>query len=610
MSQATVKHAVDTWVNQVLPTQNYKTKLRMTLRTQASNNKYGFIHFNRPWPTGATIISAKLRLYAAEAWAGSNTITVQRPNAKWGINRINYNNMPGVVAGTATLTQSGTADGALYEVDVTTLVQAVASGAPWYGFRIAHSSTADVHIHSAQSSNGDKRPTLFVVWSDAPDEPDNLRPAGGRSVSPGKQWLSWTFSDVSGDQNLAAVQVQFGASEAALNAGTATFDTGTVASSEPELDLSTTAFVATVNGATSWWRCRNQDGAGLWSPWADAVSYVSTTKGVLTITSPTTGIQDGSPTVTWTFTGQTQRAYQVILAKASAPKEWIYDSGKVTSTSLSHNIPFRTIIDASVNYIVTVRVWDTITREAIPNDTVYVEASTASIPISYGATAAVTGLTATPDLLRPKMDLNFSRSSAPDQFQLQRSSDGGVTWRYIDEALPSEITAGGTAYTWTDPTAAQYVQYQWRVIAVVGGVGSNSAPTVSGIVARLCPVLMRKDATDACFFMNPERDRQRFNVQGLHERMTGPPVLVTQRVGGQGGHVRGRFVSEAPGGAYTPAVQKASFLSMEADSGQRMVLSIANETLEVVAYNFNIDTITDSGGVTYVAEFDWVEFPS
>jgi hypothetical protein len=297
-----------------------------------------------------------------------------------------------------------------------------------------------------------------------------------------------------------------------------------------------------------------------------------------------------------------------MIGLSTDPNNWLYDSGKITSTSLSHAIPFGVITDASASYIIRVRVWDTINREAIPNDTVYVESTTAALAISYGATAAVTGLSATADPLLPKITLNFSRTTAPDQFQLQRSTDGGTTWTYVAEALPSEITAGGTAYAWVDYGAAPYVQYQWRVLAVTGGIQSTGAPTVSGFIARLCPVLMRTDGTDACFFMNPERDRQRMGVQGLHERMAGPPILVTQRLGGQGGHVRGRFVDEAPGGStYTAANQRKSFLQLEKDSGQQMKLAIANETLTVLAFNFNIDVITDTQGVTYLAEFDWIE---
>jgi hypothetical protein len=88
--------------------------------------------------------------------------------------------------------------------------------------------------------------------------------------------------------------------------------------------------------------------------------------------------------------------------------------------------------------------------------------------------------------------------------------------------------------------------------------------------------------------------------------MVGPPVLITQRVGGQGGTVSGRFVDGTPTG-YTAKQMKQSFLALEKDSGQKVIVGIADETIVARAYDFNIDTIVDSNGVTYQASFSWIE---
>ena len=48
-----------------------------------------------------------------------------------------------------------------------------------------------------------------------------------------------------------------------------TFDSGTVASSTPELDLNTTSYAALTDGQVIYWRVRVQDMAGLWSLWSD-----------------------------------------------------------------------------------------------------------------------------------------------------------------------------------------------------------------------------------------------------------------------------------------------------------------------------------------------------
>jgi hypothetical protein len=761
-----VKNAADTWVNQNAAAKNYNQKSRLFIRSQASNNKYAWLYFNKPWPAGATIISAKLRLYSADAWTGSTTLTVQRAAAKWGVNKVNYNNMPGVTGATASVTQSGTNPDELYEIDVTALVQAVANGAPWYGFRVSTNRTGDSSFHSAQSPKGNKRPVLIVTWSDAPDQADGLSPAGGRSISIASPILTWEFSDPSGDQNHAQVQVQFGASEALLNAGTATWDSGQIPSESPQLDLSqlvnlladpgfesgaapsgwtitngtaangtttprsgtrnmavtataagsvtiespkyavtpgmlasarayfraaTTgrtigvyarwrtaagvyisdtpvanitdntagytlgasasgiapptaglvsflavisgaaagevhylddgdvswgmgpAWTPTVAGAQPWWRSRSFDGAGLPSPWSLAVQYTHTAKGVLTITSPAAPasnfLWEGSPTVSWTFTGTTQKAYQVAIALTSDPENWLWDSGKITSADTSVAIPFGIIKDASVSYRILVRIWDTVNREAIPNDPVYVEA-TRDATIAYdNAVATVTSLAAVSDAVWPIEHLTFIRATAPDYFQLQRSEDGGTTWYYVDEKLPSEITAGGTNYAWDDVGPAPYVAYVWRVVAVVAGKQSGTNPTVSGQVRRLAPFLMRKDGTDGVCFINPQRSRQFLDIQELHERMDGAPVLVTQLLGGSAGHVSGRFVDNQPDGV-TAKTMKQRFLRLRRDSGQKMKLAIADETLDVYAYNFKIDSVTDASGITYAAEFDWVEATS
>jgi hypothetical protein len=46
---------------------------------------------------------------------------------------------------------------------------------------------------------------------------------------------------------------------------------------------------------------------------------------------------------------------------------------------------------------------------------------------------------------------------------------------------------------------------------------------------------------------------------------------------------------------------------MEKDSGQKMKVVIVNETIDAVAFNFNLDTLVDNDGITYTADFDWIE---
>lgn len=367
------------------------------------------------------------------------------------------------------------------------------------------------------------------------------------------------------------------------------------------------------NGQVAW-RVRTRDSAGSMSSWSASELMGYAVKGNLTITSPAAPpnnfIWEGSPVVTWTFTGQTQRAYQVIVADASDPNTWLWDSGKITSGEQQAAIPFRIIKDASKTYIFIVRVWDALSRESLPGDPAYVEASV-SATVSYDNTVtAVTALASSSDAFLPVMHLTFSSAAAPDYFQLQRSADGGATWEYRRELLPGEASTGGTGYQIDDNGASPYAQYQWRVLRVVNGKQSGNNLTTSGSVRRLAPFLMRKDSTDAVCFLNPKRDKNKNDIQALYMTQDGPPVLVTQRLGGEMGHVEGRFTDNDAMNGVTADMQRDRFERLRLDSGVEMTLYIANQSFNVIAYNFQIDTLTDMAGVTYFASFDWFEVPA
>lgn len=607
----TLKNAVDTWVNQNANTKNYGNGTRLQMKSGASVNKNALIFFSRPWPAGSTIVSAKLGLFSGTTFAGSTTITVQRTAAKWSVNRVSYggpNGQPGVTGATASTTQTGAVAGSLWEIDVTALLQAVADGGGWYGFKVTTNNTSDNWFHSAQAVKGSLRPYLLVTWSDQPDQPDSLSPAGNRAVSLNKPTLRSSFVDLTGDVTMASIQVQIDA----LNDFTTgiDFDSGEVATSIPQLDLSGTAYAGLADGASTWWRDRVKDGAGLWSAWSDPVQFSRFSKGTLTITTPASAtpvVYEPSPDIAWTFTGRTQKAYQVIISTPGDANNWIWDSGKVTSTATTCTVPFGTI-DATSTYRVTVRIWDTIDRETTPNDPVYVEA-TRDFTIAYdGAVTAPAAFGMSSDTVLPVAHLTFTRAATPDTWVLMRSDDGGTTFKFVGEYVGSSLSTGGTNYALDDTTAGMYKQYVWKILAVVGGHMSASSPTVSGTVRRLAPFLMRTDQTDAVCFMNPKRSRAFNDVQELYETLGGAdPVLVTQKLGRLTGHVEGTFNDNILTGV-TADQMLNRFLRMRKDSGVKMVVAIANDTYTAVAFNFQYETLTDSGGITYWASFDWVEW--
>ncbi len=607
-----VKQASDSWVNENRPNKRYGSKVRLYLSATASNQKQAFIYFSKPWPFGARIISAKLRVYAGDDLSGSTTLTCQRvTEKKWDQDTIKWSNRPGVSGVSATAAKTGIIAGDMLEFDVTAQVQAVANGGPWYGFRITTNRSVDWYLHSAQAGKGAYRPQLVVQWSEAPDQPTNLQPSGGRAVSLAKPVVSCDYNDRTGDNAIDAMKVQTGASEAAVEAGTPAWDSGWQTVTTPSLDLSTTTFPGASAVTPTYWRCFVRDEDGNESVASDVESFILTAKATVTMTSPTGGsVYDHSPTVAWTVTGGTQRAYQVIVTRTFDPNDWLWDTGKITDSSTnSINIPEGIMNDLAETYRIIVRVWDNVERVATANDPVYIDA-VADVVFAYDNTVTgISNLAAVSDAWKPTEHLTWTRSSAPDSFLIQRSHDNGTTWRYVEELLPSEVTAGGTNYAWDDASVAPYSPYLWRVSAVVAGRQSTPSGPVSGEVRRLAPFLMRPDGSDIVCFLDPQRSRKNMDVQTLQVPLSGPPVLVTQQLGVKGGSVSGRFMDEALPGIRTAKQMYDSFEAMRLEAGTELRLIIANESFNVIAYNMQSDVLTDTKGITYSASFDWFEVP-
>lgn len=604
-----IKNAVDVWTDESSGKARRHT-IRLQLRAGTNAKRYGWIFFNRAWSEDAKIISAKLRLWNGDDWSTSTTLTVFLAALKWDLDKIVWGNQPGTTGTSKTLNKASASPNTMWEIDVTTLLDTAVLAGDWFGFRVSTNRTTKGWLHSSQSPRGRFRPQLIVEWIDPPDEPDQLTPSGGLSVSKQKATLVYDYNDPMGDFSLSAHQLQFGSSQANLDAGTTTYDSGEVPTTIPEFDTTLAAYSAwagLADGAGTWWRCRAKDAtSGEWSGWAESVEFYRNTKGVLTITGDiAASIKEGSPTATWTFTGRTQESYQVAVAYADSPDDWIWDSGIITSTANSHPIPFGVITDATEQYVVTVRVWDTIDRIATPGDSTHVEAQTGPLSVTYDGTVTnITGLGMASDPLLPIAILSFSRTTTPDFFQVLRSEDG-VNWEYVIEELGTDALVSGSNYEIKDMAAPSYKQSYWKVVPVQGGKQGNGL-VVSGSVRRLAPFLYRPDGTDACCFLNPKRSRKFLDVQELHEPLSGDAVLVTQRLGKASGWVSGRLTGDALAGVSADEML-ARFKRLRRDSGQEMLIATANETHRGVAFNFNYEPVTDMSGVTYEAEFEWVE---
>jgi hypothetical protein len=238
----------------------------------------------------------------------------------------------------------------------------------------------------------------------------------------------------------------------------------------------TETFTPLADGASTYWRVRVQDGAGVWSPWSLAAQFSRTTKGTLTITNPAASpnnfVSEATPPILWTFTGRTQTAHQVIITNAAG--RWIHNSGKLTSSATSYTLP-KGIIHDDKTYTVYIRVWDnTTSREATPGDAPYTQASRAFTYNLSATVAPVTALTGTDLTPVPALQRDWSRSTAPDSFTIVR---GGKV--IASNVLPGDAFTSGTSYRFVDHGADPNIPHTWKVRAVVNGVTSSANPTVT-----------------------------------------------------------------------------------------------------------------------------------
>lgn len=574
---AILQNGNDTYVNSSSPSLNYSGSTQLVVKGAGTALFYSYIYFARPFPLGATILSATLRLYQVSAETVTHTVTVRRlTSLGWSLSGTNYNNRPAsTTTGQVAVTKAfATPIGTEWAFDLTTMMQLVADGTAWAGLQILNN--IDDYLYLGSTQHPTYKPVLEVTWSDAPDMPTSLSPSGNRAVSLAKPTLRFDFTDVSGSTQLANVQVQVNAT----NVWTApTFDSGTVAATVPQLDLTTTAYAGLAVAASTWWRVRVQDGAGLWSPWSVGAQFQRQNDGTLTITNPPVSglITEPTPPITWTFTGTTQAAWQVYITPAASTSTILHNTGKVAGTALSYTLPAGVLKDDS-SYMVFVRVWDTVSREATPGDTAWVEASRA-FTYSYDATVAVVTSLASTDLAPvPGVTLTWARATAPDSFAIRRN---GVI--IASNLLPGTLSTGGTNYAYTDRAGDPYKANTWRVDAIVNGKTSQSSPTVTRTL-RPSGIWLQDPARGIAVRLLG-RDAGTWTMGEVAETYTPvggtKGVRVTQALRGYEGSISGMIVA----GATSVAQQVADLMLLKQSPGQPYLLTTSDFTISVVIGN-------------------------
>jgi hypothetical protein len=602
-----LRNASDAYVSEKRPSTNYNSAQRIYLADGSSaNTRFGFIYFGVPsGMTGTQIVSAKLRLYSGAGFAGAVTLSIQRLVEKFSVNRVNWNNRPGVTGAVKSLTKTGAAAGTMWEFDVKDVMQQVADGLPWYGFRISATNSTSKWLYSAQGPE-QYRPVLEIVWSDAPDQPDNLRPDDGISVSVDKPTLQWAFTDPSGDTTMQSFHLKMFSTEALADANGAgdVLDT-TQPSTIPEYDLDLSTYGGLAAGGTVWWRVQNVDGAGIPSAWSDVASFTRTTKGTLTITNPAAGapafVREATPPFTWTFTGRTQLSYEVLLSTPEEPEKIIWRA-TAESTETAVTPPPKKITEVGKTYRLTVRIYDTIDRANLPDDPPYVEATRDFVFELSNTVGTVAGLAGTVDTFRSRMTLDWTRDTAPDSFVILR--DGVV----IDELPPEDLLVGGTAYRYKDDEARPRKTHTWSVAAKVNGVTSSGNPTVTGKVKPITTTLSETDGDRLIFLFDPGVDAERDESSEVHYVMgDAPPVLITQSLRGYAGTVTGVLLNDTVPGV-TADAQLTNLVWFREHPGQVVKLVWVDKVLRVVVRNVTDEPIAyPDGSAEYRVSFDFFE---
>lgn len=602
-----LRNAVDTPVSSLSPNNNWANVDRMGISNVSGNVAQDLIYFASTFPKGATVLKATLTVYTQNAYSAATTLTVQRLAAAWSVSRVTWNTKPGVTGATASLAKS-TPIGAntRWDIDVTALMQTVANGAAWYGFLLTTNNTSQYnYVWSTQASNTAYRPTLTISWSEPPKTPTQLSPSGGRAVSLAKPTLQTDFIDVSGDTSLQAMQVQINTVNSF--SGSLTFDSGTFQTSEPEMDLSQTAFGGLTADTTYYWRARLQDGSGLWSGWSAPATFVYTTRGTLTLNNPAADpnnfVAEATPPIDWTLTGRTQAAYQILIRKIiSDTSIWklpVWSSGKITSTNTVVTVPEGALRDNGAKYNLLLLVWDTISREATPGDPVAYSISR-DFTYQYDATVdPVTSLVATPDPMYPWVKLTWDRATMPDKWNFYRNG------KLISSSNGDRWFKSGTSYEAWDYNPLPRTQNSYQMIPVVNGKGASGNPTVTATPYTIGPTLSEAYGGNAVILLNGKPDMQLTEVSALYQPAgNGPPMLITQSERGYQGKVAGTLASIKNVSA---ATFKARFLAMTRKNGQQLYLTIADEAFRCIIYNASIVPRIKNEETIYDVSFDFAQ---
>lgn len=407
------------------------------------------------------VISATLRVILPPP-GGSRTTKLQRhADPSTGYATMNDNNKPGVLAGSTEHSITSTAQ--FRDFDVLADLVDVAGGGDYFGWRFSTSYTGgDVKVHGWDS---EYEPTLTVVLGEPTSEPLNVRPHGLVSLS--KWFVTWD-----GPDDIVSVQVQLDDEDGDF--ATPIFDSGTVTSTVPQLNLAATAYAGLADAATVDVRVRHTSTDNGVSEWSDPVTVTRKALTGLAITGPSSPSTDPTPTVTWTAAGQV--AFQVTTSINGATVD---ETNEVPGADSAYT-PAKGATAAGQVIRFRVRAWDDDDRTSSPGDPGYAEA-TLDVTYTPGTAPAITTLDATQDGVRPWVDLEWTRSAGvADAWIIERDLGDGAGFQILEQIPGTD--GGSPVWTYRDWTAPGHRTLLYRVRPFVAGAAGAAGPSASVVL--------------------------------------------------------------------------------------------------------------------------------
>ncbi len=315
-------------------------------------------------------------------------------------------------------------------------------------------------------------------------------------------------------------------------------------------------------------------------------------------------MEDSTPPFSWTFTGETQSSYQLIITEtADTGQVTKWTTGKKTGAAVSVTPPAGVIDSPDNTYEARIRVWDAKQRESIAGDPAYSEVIRDFTYVPTATVTATTSPTATPTSPYPKVTIGWQRATAPDSFSILRNRKVVASG-----LLPGDVLVSGTTYAWTDTSANPQTTLVYEVQAIVNGKASASNPTVTTALQSKGIWLADEARTNEVLILGKAERSFTYGEASEPVEVVGGTevVLITQGLRGMEGTVTGELHGGQFGLSTTAAQWRNKLLAIKAKAGRKCWLTFGDTTIQCVVRNVAVNPRATSP-LSFAVSFDFYQ---